>query len=138
MGKRDKGPWDSIISGLAFGAGFGIFWALNPREVWPLFPIVFAGVLPLLHGLRRLAASRGPRLSSAEREALDEKQVLRIARASRGTVTPALVALESELTASQAEAVLERMASKGYAAMRVTDDGRVQYEFPDLMPRLDQ
>jgi hypothetical protein len=136
MGKREKRPWESVFSGLAFGAGFGIYWFLNPGQFWPIFPIVFAGVLPFLNGLRQVIASRGPRLSAAQREALDEKQILRIARDSRGVVTPALVALESELTTSEAEAALERMARKGFAAMRVTDDGRVQYEFPDLLPRL--
>lgn len=136
MSRRAKGPWESLLSGLAFAAGFGVFWALNPREVWPVFPIVFAGLLPLLHGLRRLVASRRPRLSAQEREALDEKQILRVAREAGGTVTPALVALESDLTAAQAEQALERMASKGYASMQVTGDGRVQYEFPDLARRL--
>ncbi len=136
MGKREKGPWESLISGLALSVGFGVFWALNPREVWPIFPIVFAGVLPFLHGLRRLIASRRPRLSAEEREALDEKQILRVAREAGGTVTPALVALESDLTAARAEQALERMASKGYVSMHVTGDGRLQYEFPDLARRL--
>ncbi len=97
---------------------------------------MFAGVLPFLHGLRRLIAARPARLSPAEREAADEKQVLRIARDANGKVTPALIALETDLTAAQAEEALQRMARKGYAAMHVTDDGRVEYEFAEFMRRL--
>ena len=138
MGKRDKGPWDSLLSGLVFGAGFGVFWALHPTELWPIFPIVLLGVLPFVNGARRLVAARRPRLSASEREAIEEKEVLRIARDSRGTVTPGLVALESDLTATQAEETLQRMTRKGYASMRVTDDGRVQYEFPEFMRGLEQ
>jgi len=137
MRRREKGPWESLLSGLAFGVGFGVFWALNPREFWPVFPIVFAGVLPFLNGVRRLVAARRPRLSPSEKEALDEKQVLRIARDANGTVTPAMIALESDLTATQAEEALHRMTRKGYAAMRVTDDGRVEYEFPEFMRQLE-
>jgi len=50
-------------------------------------------------------------------------------------VTPALVVLGSELTIEEAERALDALARKGYASMRVSDDGRVEYEFAEFLSR---
>ncbi len=132
----------SITTGLVFALAFGIAWAVT--GIWPfVFPMVFAGVLPALEGFRRLRAERaagrvgGPageqrRLPSAE------KQVLQAARDEQGRVTPALVALKTELSIGEAEKILEEMAQKGYASMQVNDDGRIEYHFPEFQGRVGQ
>jgi hypothetical protein len=123
-----------MITGLVIAAGFGLYWALNPHSFWPVFPIVFAGVIPFVHGVQHLLAERRQRPSPAEREAQIEKRILRIARQEKGSVTPAIIALESDLTAAQAEDALQNLTRRGYAAMRVTDEGRVFYDFPEFQP----
>lgn len=133
---RSHGPWEAMITGLVIAGGFGVYWALNPHSFWPVFPIVFAGVLPFFRALQRLITSRSRRLSPADREALAEKEILRVARDTGGVVTPALAALKSDLTTERADEVLQRLVSKGYASMHVTDEGRVEYHFPEFGSRL--
>jgi hypothetical protein len=133
----------SITSGLIFTVAFGLAGILT-QQWWFIFPLVFAGILPLAEGLRRL---RRERLKSRGRVVVEwteeepqallssaaaEKQVLLAAKEEKGIVTPALVALKTELTIQEAEKLLEEMARKGYAVMNVRDDGRIEYEFPEF------
>jgi hypothetical protein len=137
---HDRSPRASITTGLVFTVGFGIaYLATRPWGWFFLFPMIFAGVLPLVNGLIAL-----PRGRQADRKsdgtgpvvAAREKQVLRAARDEQGIVTPTVVALKTELSIQEAEKILEEMARKGYALMRVTESGRVEYEFPEFVPRL--
>jgi hypothetical protein len=138
MGKHGrKGPVEGLFVGLAFAVGFGILWWRKPDAWWAIFPIVFAGVIPFLTSTGKLIANLRSRPAPAQIEADQEKQALRIARDANGVVTPGVLALETDLTATQADEVLQRMTRKGYASMRVTDDGRIQYEFPEFMRRLE-
>jgi hypothetical protein len=127
----------SITSGAVFTAAFGLAWALT-GQWWFIFPLVFAGILPLAEGLRRLRQERAPRRALEEEPqvllsgAAAEKQILLAAKEEKGLVTPALVALKTELTIQEAEKLLEEMARKGYAVMHVRDDGRIEYEFPEF------
>ena len=130
MGKREKGG-EALVTGLVFTAGFGIAWAVTGAWFW-IFPMMFAGVLPAVKGVQKIIEQRGG--SSQPRRGVDsaEKAVLRVAEQNGGRVTPALVALNTHLTTEKAEEVLERLARKNYAAMNVTDDGRVEYAFPEF------
>ena len=132
-GKR--GSFEGMIGGLAIAGLFGLLWVTNafgPNAWWLIFPFMFAGVLPFLRGLQRVIANRRPRLTPAEQEARDEKEILIAARDSAGVVTPAIVALKSALTTERAEKLLQRMVTKGYASMEVTDRGSVEYHFPEF------
>ena len=134
MGKKDKST-ETFVSGLVFTAGFGIaLGALGlERYWWLLFPLLFLGVAPLAKGAQGLIARwRQNRVDPYEREALTEKEILRLAENEGGKVTPALVALKTHLTAEKAEEVLQRMVKKNYANMNVTTEGRVEYEFPEF------
>jgi len=134
---RKKGAAESVVSGVAFIAVFGVLWAFVGGWWW-IFPLVFAGVVPAMEGLRRLLWERSQRkVEPQKREALAEKEVLKIAQAENGTVTPAVVALKSNLTLQRAEEVLQKLAREGYITMEVRDDGRVEYEFPEFRPRLE-
>ena len=134
---KKKGAVESIISGVSFIAIFGVLWAFMGGWWW-IFPLMFAGVVPTLGGLRRLGFERAQgRVRPEQRQALAEKEVLKIAQAEGGTVTPAMVALKSNLTIERAEEVLQTLAKKGYTNMEVTDDGRVEYEFPEFRRRID-
>lgn len=129
-----------MIGGLAIAVIFGVLWATNvfgPDAWWPIFPFMFAGVLPFARGLQRVIADRRNRLTPAEQEARDEKNILMAARDSGGVVTPAIVALRSSLSAERAEALLHKMVTRGYASMEVTDRGNVEYHFPEFHRQID-
>jgi hypothetical protein len=61
-----------------------------------------------------------------------EKTVLRVARANGGFVTPGEAALEGDMTVDEARKLLEKMAAKGNAEMRVRSSGVVVYFFPEF------
>lgn len=135
---RRKSAEASLTSGIVFTVAFGIAWSVTGLWFF-VFPLIFAGVMPMVEGVRRLLGERSrPRVSAqAGRSAVSsEKQILLVAKEERGVVTPALVALKSELSIQEAEKALESMAQLGYAVMRVTENGRIEYEFPEFMPRL--
>jgi hypothetical protein len=138
--RRRRSAEASLTSGIVFTIAFGIAWSVTGLWFF-VFPLVFAGVMPLVEGLRRLISQRSrPRLASAagHGSVSSEKQILLVAKEEKGVVTPALVALKTELSIQEAEKALESMAKLGYALMRVTDSGRIEYEFPEFMPRLDE
>jgi hypothetical protein len=125
----------ALTTGLVLSAAFGLAWYLTRGQPWAwlwLFPIVFAGLLPAISGVRRLWRERpegGPaRLAAAEAE----RRILIAAREARGVVTPALVALRTELSIEEAQGLLEQMARKGYAIMHVRENGRIEFEFPEF------
>jgi hypothetical protein len=140
-GHRSSSPRGSIATGIVFTIGFGVaYLATRPWGWFFIFPMIFAGVLPLVNGLLALprarrteARSPGPGAAIASRE----RQVLQAARDERGIITPTIVALKTDLSIQEAETMLEEMARKGYALMRVTDSGRVEYEFPEFLPHLE-
>jgi hypothetical protein len=61
-----------------------------------------------------------------------EKTVLRVARANGGFVTPGEAALEGDMSVDEARKLLEKMATKGNAEMRVRASGVVVYFFPEF------
>jgi|WetSurMetagenome_2_1015567.scaffolds.fasta_scaffold629595_2 hypothetical protein len=139
-GRKKRTSVETLVSGLAFGVGFSVYWFFHPEAFWPIFPIIFAGVLPFASGLRGvitgIAAAPGrKRQDKLESAAERERSILRIAQREKGLVAPSLVALESSLSLDEAQTALEDMAKKGHAAMQVTEDGRIVYEFREFLPR---
>ena len=65
-----------------------------------------------------------------------EKQILLAAKEEKGVVTPALIALKTDLSIQEAEKKLDELAQNGYTVMQVRENGRIEYEFPEFMPRL--
>jgi hypothetical protein len=61
-----------------------------------------------------------------------EKTILRVARKNSGFVSPGEAALEGEMSIDEARKMLEKMASKGLAEMRVRSSGVVVYFFPEF------
>jgi hypothetical protein len=132
--KRRSGE-AALTTGLVLAAAFGLAWYLTRSHPWAwlwLFPIVFAGLLPAISGVRRLRRERPeegpPRLEAAEAE----RRILLAARDARGVVTPALVALKTGLSIEEAQGLLEQMARKGHAVMHVRESGRIEFEFPEF------
>ena len=152
-GKWNRSPRNGlersgIFSGLAFTLVFGILFFRTEGWFW-VFPLVFVGIMPLVRGLTRLFESRRfrrpPFPSGAVREkpfqketkAAPEKQILRLARDQNGTVTPALVALHTELSLKEAEKKLQNLTGEGHCSMEVNDNGKVEYIFSEFRPELE-
>jgi len=75
----------------------------------------------MVEGIRRLAAARYSRPVVAE---------------SKKKSVASLIALKTELSIHEAEKILDEMAQNGYTVMQVRESGRIEYEFPEFMPRL--
>jgi len=146
MGRRKSGL-ERIVGGLTSGALiWGLWWFHVLPVGWALGLGAVFVVFPILGGLRRVArevSDSGQRRREAleaaqaqEREHRDtlEKQVIRVAHERRGVVTPALVVLHTDLRLEEAEKVLETLAARGHAQMRIKDNGTIDYVFPELLP----
>ena len=94
----------------------------------------------MVEGIRRLASARRYKPVAAQPKkpsvATVEKQILLAAKEENGVVTPALIALKTELSIQEAEKKLDEMAQNGYTMMQIRANGRIEYEFPEFMPRL--
>lgn len=144
MGQRKSG-WERVVGGLIVLVAVGFLWESIHLPVWMVVGIgLVFGLLPTVGGIRRLvgdfaALSREKRQAletrlSREQRARDglEKTILKIASERGGVVTPALVVLNSDIKLEEAEKALSDMAARGYAEMRVKDNGTFDYVFHDL------
>lgn len=138
--RRRRSAEASLTSGIIFTVAFGIAWSVTGWWFF-IFPLLFAGIMPMVEGIRRLVSARYSKPIAAEPKAKSvasvEKQILRAAKEEKGIVTPALIALKTELSIQEAEKKLEEMAQYGYTVMQVRESGRIEYEFPEFMPRLE-
>ena len=138
--RRRRSAEASLTSGIVFTVGFGIAWSITGLWFF-IFPLLFAGVMPMVEGIRRLAAARYSKPIAAEPKkssiASIEKQILLAAKEEKGVVTPALIALKTELSIQEAEKKLDELAQNGYTQMQLRENGRIEYEFPEFMPRLE-
>ena len=129
--KKESGT-ETFLTGLVLTGVFGVAWFLR-GDWWWVFPFAFAGILPTLEGIRKMIRERkSKKIAPDEQENAAEKQVLMIAKQENGKVTPALIALKSDLSLDKAEKILEKMAKQGHAMMNVLDAGRIEYEFPEF------
>ena len=129
--KKETGA-ETLITGLVLTGVFGVTWFLR-GDWWWIFPFAFAGVLPAVEGVRKLIRERNIKKSIPQAGNIsEEKKVLMVAKNENGIVTPALIALNSNLTIDKAEEILARMVKNGHASMNVLDAGRVEYEFPEF------
>jgi len=140
MAKRRRGNAERLACGLVVASGFAAFWALGGHSAWAVFAAIFAGLLPAAKGLSGLisegvAAPSAKRIGDKERDAAKERAVLKSASGRGGILTPPSAALDCDLSVEEAEGVLDGLARKGYASLRVREDGRIEYEFAEFMPR---
>lgn len=137
---KNRSGWEAVTTGFAIAAVFGFLYLRGGSWIW-IFPAVFAGLLPMMDGFRRVIAAGQQRKAqfaqTQRRPEQMEREVLQIARDRGGVVTPSLVALETSLSIAEAEQVLGDLASRGHAGIEVRADGRIEYEFADFMRRLD-
>jgi len=136
-GMRHRSGSNQIFSGLGFIALFSTLYFIFHGWFW-IFPLFFAGVLPVMKGIDRVLSDNASRriekprkqrpLSREERE----RRVLTCARSCKGIVTPALIAVETEISIDQAAEILEDLVRRGYASLEVRDNGGLEYHFSDF------
>jgi len=80
---------------------------------------------------RQLSGSR-LRAGTVEKKESIERVILRTAKKNKGRATASEVALEGDVTIEEAKRDLEKLASKGFAEMRVSKSGTIVYVFPEL------
>lgn len=137
MAKRVRAR-DEFISGLTMTAAFGALWIFLGSTFW-VFPMVFAGVIPLIRGGfryfsdRRLPENRRRQIIESKTATI-ERAILTVAKTEKGRITPALVALNTDAGLEEAQKALEEMVKHGYASMDVKDTGTVEYIFPEFLP----
>ncbi len=89
---------------------------------------------------RRISSSPSRKIEDPRRETKpksltgdeQERLILKCAKENRGVLTPALAAVETELTITIAAKILESMAQRGYASMEIRSNGGIEYHFPDF------
>jgi hypothetical protein len=62
-----------------------------------------------------------------------ERIILRTAKANRGAVTPAEIALAANIPLDDGKAALEKLVGQGYADLRVRKNGQMVYVFPEFL-----
>ncbi len=138
MKQHKKGSQEELISGAAFTLLFAILYFRIGGWFW-IFPLIFAGFIPLVRGLvARYAgpsAAKRPKENSKEARIKKEKEILKLAKAKRGALTVTTASLESSLSLEETEKVLSDLSDRGYARMEVEDDGTITYRFPDFMDK---
>lgn len=119
-----------MCSGGCFGIG-AIYDAVTlPRQVQEAN--VRYEVEARVRGELGYAPSYGQSYAQQPKPEAPEKTVLRVAKKNGGFVTPGEAALEGDMSVDEAKKLLEKMAAKGNAEMRVRSSGVVVYFFPEF------
>lgn len=72
------------------------------------------------------------RASARRKPASVEQTILQTAKKNNGVITPTDVALAASVSLEHARTVLDQLAEKGYAEVRVKKSGLLVYVIPDL------
>ena len=122
---RSRGTEASITSGIAFTLVFGVLMATQGGWWW-IFPLVFAGVLPLLNGVAALMRSRRGQAPTRLTAEDAERAILELARDQGGAVYPAQIVVATTLSLKEAEAHLNTLVTSGYASVDIDASGRMR------------
>jgi hypothetical protein len=136
-----------IASGLSMVLLFGVIAFVFGSRFW-LIPMVFTGVLPVVRGISRVGGIKSrlrtfgyeveeenigePVINAPQSRGKVESKILRAAQTHKGIITPAIVALETELPIEVVEKELQDFSSKGYASMEINENGRIEYHFDEF------
>ena len=80
-----------------------------------------------------VAREKGQGTAETNESTLD-RDILFVAKNEQGKVTPAIIALNTNISLEDASKALENMVKQGYATMEVRDSGTVEYVFPEFIP----
>ena len=121
-----------LAAGLFMTLGFA---ASDKPMTLPVAVIAFsvAVVIPTATGFGLLRSYHRERNGVARHGAHErETEVLRLAGRRGGKLTVVEVVQETDLEASDAEALLQKLAEQGLAELEMTDSGLLVYHFADI------
>jgi predicted transcriptional regulator len=131
---------NEFYSGLSMTVLFGGIFLMFKSWWFLIFPLVFAGLLPLARGTGKLLEERSRNRIEPRKQARPlsrddrERLILKTARNHAGRVSVTLIAVETDMTIAQAEEILEDLVHRGYASLEVRENGGLEYHFPDFLP----
>ena len=76
-----------------------------------------------------------PQRSVTPRKESMEQAILRIAKRNKGPVSPSEVSLEIPVSMDEVKESLDKLVEKGFAELRVRNDGQLVYVIPDFLDR---
>lgn len=115
------------LFGLTMVLGAALQWSEGERSVYTWTLGLGLGVLPLASAVWLVRAVRVG--SNRRRREQLERQVLQLAAAAAGRLTPAQVAQSTRLTLEESKAFLDRLGVEGHCRMELDDGGSVSYRF---------
>lgn len=138
--RRGKSGFEEFTTGLVMAVGFTVA-ALVTKIYYFLIPAGFAGLIPMLSGLRKMISNASLPKKNREQESRQlkadlERKILQVAKNNDGIVTPTVAALETGLPLEEMDSFLGSMASRGYARADVEDSGRMIYVFQDFVKQV--
>jgi TM2 domain-containing membrane protein YozV len=64
-----------------------------------------------------------------------ERNMLISAKRNNGILTPAILSLDAGIPLDKASNMLETYTTKGFCVVEISDDGRIEYHFPEFKAR---
>jgi hypothetical protein len=122
-----------IPTGVLYFFTGGLFWCGAVIDFFRMPTLVREANLRLRYREALLDKLERPGTALAKRKESVEKIILRTAKKNKGVATPAEVALEGDISIEEARKNLDKLASKGFAEMRVKESGTIVYCFPEFM-----
>lgn len=137
--REEEEPEDQkneIPAGLIMTIGFGT--VLIATQVWYfIFPLMFAGLIPLSVGLKRYFNRRKNKKELKEPKTISktsmEKEILQLARSNNGRVTVLQAASDTSMSIDEAKDTLDNLVKHSHAQLQIEDSGLLVYEFYEFM-----
>ncbi|MEM6792481.1 MAG: hypothetical protein AAF725_00740 [Acidobacteriota bacterium] len=115
------------LFGLIILLGTAVSWGESGNAGGELAMVLGIGLLPAVAGIWMVKSAIQSR-SRLRRESL-ERQILGLASASEGRLTPGMVARETSLTLEESKKILDALHISGFCQTEVSTDGSFSYRF---------
>ena len=136
--KKDEKSASNIVGEIGWGitatVGFGL-WYSQAGSLWMIIVGTLIGVFPLISGVQKLIKRTAQKRKERKiQPATLESEVLMAAKALGGRVTVVQIAAQIGRSLAEVETALDAMTSKGYVSQEILENGVIRYEFPELLP----
>jgi len=130
--KNRRSGWEDFLGGLGVFAICSVLFGLHILGPWIVVIGVFLGAFPMIRGLKKIgrerqAVAQGRTESLEDHNQAAQRAILRQASKNGGVVTPASVAMASDLPIDVIDQTLQNLAARGYAEMNIRSNGTIEY-----------